>query len=155
MGLQQELKQNRPFPPIEEATLSIVRTAVILENIPNKIFKQAGITGVQYNVLRILRGSPEGLCRNEVGQRLIANVPDVTRLLDRMEAAGLITRHRTHKDRRFVLTKITEKGLAMLQELDGPLKAEYDRSLEHLKEEDAKQLIALLEKLREPLLRPD
>src|SRR6187402_3588679 len=91
-----EIKQTRPFRSIEEeAALSIVRTAAALEHTFAQAIKGYEVTSTQYNVLRILRGAgSEGLCRNEVGQRLVTKVPDVTRLLDRMEAAGLISRER-------------------------------------------------------------
>ena len=152
MGLQQEIKQARPFRPIEEVSLSILRTAVLLENIPNKIFKDAGVTHVQYNVLRILRGSPNGLCRSEIGERLIASVPDVTRLLDRMEASGLIVRHRVEKDRRYVLTKITEKGRQLADSLEVPLVQAFEERLSCVSIEDARTLVSILDKLREQLI---
>ena len=85
--LQDELKQARPFKQVEEeAYLSIMRTAALLEHQVAQALKPHGVTATQYNVLRILRGAgSEGLCRNEVGDRLVTTVPDVTRLLDRME----------------------------------------------------------------------
>ena len=77
--------------------------------------KPHGVTPTQYNVLRILRGSgEEGLCRSEIMERMIARVPDATRLLDRMEGAGLIERERSQVDRRFVTTRITEEGRRVL-----------------------------------------
>jgi DNA-binding MarR family transcriptional regulator len=92
--LRDELKMTKPFKSVEEeALLSIARTAALIEHAGAEAFKPFNLTITQYNVLRILRGAGiDGLCRNEVGERLVTKVPDVTRLLDRMEAAGLIVR---------------------------------------------------------------
>ena len=102
----------KPFKSVEEeALLSIARTAALIEHAGAEAFKPFNLTITQYNVLRILRGAgTDGLCRNEVGERLVTKVPDVTRLLDRMEAAGLIVRTRGGQDRRYVATRITEAG---------------------------------------------
>ena len=111
--LQDELKQTRPFELLEEEVyLSVIRTAAALERQFAQVLKPFGLTHTQYNVLRILRGAgDEGLCRNEVGARLLREVPDVTRLLDRMKQMRLIRRQRADTDRRLVRTHITPKGL--------------------------------------------
>src|SRR5215218_10993455 len=102
-SLQDELKQRKPWSLEEEAYLNISRTAAVLEHALVQALKPFDITPTQYNVLRILRGAgPDGLCRNEVGERLVRRVPDVTRLLDRMEDGGLIARRRGKDDRRYV-----------------------------------------------------
>ena len=100
-------------------------------------------------MLRILRGAGDpGLCRNEVGQRLVTKVPDVTRLLDRMEAAGLIVRQRGGEDRRYVATRITEKGLKLLDRIDRERPAIHGRQLGHVGQKRLRELIALLEEVR-------
>src|SRR5664279_2712639 len=88
--LMEELKQTKPFArPSDEALLSIVRTASVLEHGSNEILREYGITTTQYNVLRILRGAgTAGLCGREIAERLVSRVPDVSRLLDRMEAVS-------------------------------------------------------------------
>jgi DNA-binding MarR family transcriptional regulator len=132
----------------EEALLSIARTAAVLGT-PPEALKPFKLTTTQYNVLRILRGAGDpGLCRNEVGQRLVTKVPDVTRLLDRMEAAGLIVRQRGGDDRRFVATRITEKGLKLLDKIDRELPAIHGRQLGHVGQKRLRELIALLEEVR-------
>ena len=148
--LKEELKQTRPFRSVEEeAALSIVRTAALFEHTFAQAIKGYDVTSTQYNVLRILRGAgSEGLCRNEVGQRLIRQVPDVTRLLDRMEHLDLIARRRGGKDRRYVTTTITKKGLDLLKELDEKVDAINEDLLGHLDPERLKQLIALLDAAR-------
>lgn len=149
--LQDEIKQNQPFTSLgEEAALNIARTAAVLEHSMIDLFRSHDITPTQYNVLRILRGAgTSGLCRNEVRDRLIAQVPDTTRLLDRMADMGLLVRTRQTDDRRFVTTQITEKGLALLTELDAPLKAANKQLFEHMTDAELLSLIAALEKVRE------
>ncbi len=145
-ALRQELKQTKPFASLEEeATLSIARTAAVIDHALAQALKPYDITPTQYNVLRILRGAgPDGLCRNEVGERLIRPVPDVTRLLDRMEQMGLIGRTRGRADRRYVTTQITAKGLDLLGRLDGQMCAIHREHLGHL---DAGRLRALIDLL--------
>ena len=151
--LRDEIRQTRPFSSLEqEAHLGILRTAAALEHAFGEALKPYGITPTQYNVLRILRGAGEkGLCRNEVGARLVARVPDATRLLDRMETAGLIQRARDGADRRFVTTRISEAGLELLESLDAPVHALHRAQLGHLGEKDLDALIALLGRIREGL----
>src|SRR5258705_11549196 len=111
--LQAELKQHRPFKSLkEEAHLSIQRTAALLEHAFESALKPHRITGTQYNVLRILRGAePDGLCRNEIGTRLVRQVPDVTRLLDRLEEAKLIARTRGREDHPYPLEGNEHPGM--------------------------------------------
>lgn len=148
--LREELKMNRGFKSLEEeAVLSIARTAALIEHIGGEGLKRFDLTITQFNVLRILRGAGEaGLCRNEVGERLVRRVPDVTRLLDRMEAVGLITRVRGTDDRRYVTTRITDKGLSLLEKIDRELPAIHNRQLGHMSQKHLRELIDLLEEVR-------
>jgi DNA-binding MarR family transcriptional regulator len=145
-NLRTEIRQQRPFSSLEqEALLSIERTAAVLGHAFAEALKEHGITPTQYNVLRILRGAGKaGLCRNEVRDRLIAQVPDVTRLLDRLEEAGLVDRERSTTDRRLVATRITAAGLALLRTLDAPVLAMHKRHLGHLTAKQLRTLIDLL-----------
>jgi len=152
-GLGAELKQTKPFASLEEeAALSIARTSAILEHQVSQALKAHGLTSSQYNVLRILRGAgPEGLCRNEVGTRLVTQVPDVTRLLDRMEDTGLISRQRGAEDRRFVTTRITRKGLELVDKLDEPVRELLGSLLGHMSRSG---LRALIDGLAEARVKP-
>ena len=152
LSLQSELKQARPFGgPEHEAMLSIARTAAILEHSTSETIKPYGLTVTQYNALRILRGAgPEGLCRNEVRDRLIARVPDATRLLDRLEEMGLVVRTREGEDRRFVRARITQAGLDLIAPLDEVVQDLHRRQLGHLGADRLKVLIELLAAAREP-----
>lgn len=148
-SLRDELKMAKPFKSVEEeAILSVARTAAVLDHANAEALKPHDLTPTQYNVLRILRGAGDaGLCRNAVGERLITRVPDVTRLLDRMEDAGLISRQRG-SDRRFVTTRITDKGLKLLDRIDRELPAIHRRQLGHVAPKRLRELIELLEEVR-------
>jgi len=149
--LQIELKQARPFKSLEEeAHLSIQRTAALLEHAFESALKPHRITATQYNVLRILRGSePNGLCRQEIGDRLVRQVPDVTRLLDRLEDSKLIVRQRGGDDRRYVVTRITRSGLHLLDEVQHRIDEIHRKQLGHLDEAQLRKLIALLAVVRQ------
>jgi DNA-binding MarR family transcriptional regulator len=148
--LKQELKQERPFRSVhQEAELNLVRTANLLTDNFERMLKPYGITGTQYNVLRILRGAePGGLCRNEVSGRLLNRMPDATRLLDRMEEAGLVTRARSTEDRRLVTTRITGKGMELVNSLDDVVERQHEKQLGHLSEKELRTLIELLTAVR-------
>lgn len=148
--LQEEIKQSRPFESLEqEASLSIARTAAVLDHAIAEALKPHGITPTQYNALRILRGAgPDGLCRNEVGSRMIAIVPDATRLLDRLEQMGLVTRGREGADRRFVQNRLTAEGRSLVDSLDAVMAALHHRQLGHLGAARLRRLVELLEAAR-------
>lgn len=149
--LQTELRQTRPFPgPEAEAVLGVVRTAARFEGEIAEALRPHGLTGTQYNVLRILRGAgPGGLCRYEVADRLVTPGPDVTRLLDRLEDAGLTSRSRDPEDRRQVRAQITDAGLALLAELDGVLDALHREQVGHLGQDRLRALSDLLAAARD------
>ncbi|MEP6999165.1 MAG: MarR family transcriptional regulator [bacterium] len=150
-SLRDEIKQTKPFKSLEEeAMLSVERTAAVLLHRLSETFKPHDITPTQYNVLRILRGArPAGLCRNDIRERLIAQVPDVTRLIDRLVIAGLVERERTDADRRIVTTRITTTGLGLLKDLDEPVADAHRTQLGHLSTTQLKALIDLLALARE------
>jgi DNA-binding MarR family transcriptional regulator len=149
--LRTELKQNKPFRNARhEAWLSIQRTAAVLEHSFESWLKPHGITATQYNVLRILRGAgPGGLCRNEIGDRMVRRVPDVTRLLDRLEQQELVARARSGSDRRYVTTTITREGLQVLEELDGAVDDFHRQELGHVDEARLRALVELLTLVRQ------
>jgi DNA-binding MarR family transcriptional regulator len=144
--LREQLRQQKPFDSLEqEAYLSIGRTEAELSDGFERALRPYGISPAQYNVLRILRGAgPDGLCRNEIRDRLLSRMPDVTRLLDRMEDGGLVTRVRSDADRRLVSTRLTDRGRALVDQLDQPVAEEHERQLGHLSEDQLRALIELL-----------
>ncbi len=149
-GLQAELKQKLPFTSREqEAYLSLLRTADALQAQVEARLKEFGLTGTQYNALRILRGAgPEGLPCREIGERMITRDPDITRLLNRLEDRGFVERTRARHDRRVIYGKITAAGLKLLRELDNPIEKHGREMLRHVGQEKLKQLIELLELVR-------
>ena len=149
-GLQAELKQKIPFASREaEAYLSLLRTTDALQTQVEAQLKEFGLTGTQYNALRILRGAgPEGLPCREIGERMITRDPDVTRLLDRLEDRGFVQRTRAKHDRRVIYGKITAAAMKLLREMDGPLEKFGREMLHHVGQEKLKQLIELLELVR-------
>lgn len=149
--LQKELKQSRPFGSLEEAVyIGIQRTAEDLKNGFNDLFKSHDLTGAQYNVLRILRGAGKsGISCREIGERMITRDSDITRMLDRLENRELIRRERQTGDRRVVLAFISEKGLALLKELDRPVDRLHKDLLGHLAERELNTLGRLLRKVRD------
>ena len=150
-SLQQDLRQTKPFSSLQqEAYLSVVRTTSTLTDRVEDLLKPFGISATQYNVLRILRGAGQtGLCRNELRDRMLSRMPDMTRLLDRMEEAGLVTRSRERDDRRMVLTQITARGRELLGELDRPMAQLHREQLSELSDEQLRSLIDLLTLVRE------
>jgi len=149
--LQAELKQTRPFPHRStEAMLSILRTAAVLDHDLAEALQPLGLTPTQYNVLRILRGAePAGLCGREVAERLVASVPDVPRLLERLAVMQLIRRERDAKDRRHVTTRITPKGVDLLHQAGPRIRALEQRRLGRLSERSLASLISGLAAIRD------
>jgi DNA-binding MarR family transcriptional regulator len=150
MKLKQELKQKRPFPSVqEEALLSLARTADQLAVPMNEILRGVNLSQSQYNILRILRGSaPEGLACGEISERMVRRDPDLTRLLDKLEARGLVTRARGTEDRRVVLASITKDGLDLLKSLDKPVQESIRTILAHVPEERLRTLVEILDEIR-------
>ena len=150
--LKDEIKQGRPFESLEaEVFLNLMRTADALSRGVEEILKLAGLSHTQYNVLHILRGAGEqGLCCREVAERMITRDPDITRLLDRMERRGLLTRRRDSNDRRVITVRITTAGQKLLSNLDGPLSKHNRNLLSHMNEGDLRKLFELLEAARAP-----
>ena len=134
--------------PEEAAFLDLLRTSDILSRGLVKVLKAEDLSSTQYNVLRILRGSPDGLPCGEIASRMITRDPDITRLLDRLEKRELIARCRESSDRRTVMTRITLEGLKLLARLDAPVEDAHRRQLGHLGRERLRVLTGLLHAAR-------
>ncbi|HXY24436.1 MAG TPA: MarR family transcriptional regulator [Candidatus Acidoferrum sp.] len=148
MGFRTKL--SRPPAPIEERIfLALLKTADALGMEAEQLVRTVNLTGTQYNVLRILRGAgPEGLACRGIGDRMITHDPDITRLLDRMEKRGLITRERQTDDRRVVKTRITQEGLDLIKPLDQPMRDLHKRQFRHMATARLKTLYDLVEEIR-------
>ncbi len=133
--------------------VAILKSADSLSQEAEQLIKSHNLTMAQYNVLRILRGAePVGMLCRGISERMISRDPDMTRLLDRMEKRGLITRERQKDDRRIIMTRITADGLAFLKKLDQPVRDLHKRQFAHMKSARMKALAELLEEVvnREP-----
>jgi len=145
-----ELRQTRPFPSrADEALVSLLRTTDVVRRHLGRCTDASEVTPQQYNVLRILRGAGEdGIPTLEIASRMIEQTPGITRLLDRLEAKGLVRRERCPEDRRQVLCWITEPGLALLAELEKPVAQAAKDAFRNLTATEVETLLRLLERLR-------
>ncbi|MCB1033572.1 MAG: MarR family transcriptional regulator [Acidobacteria bacterium] len=148
--LREEIRQKRPFEsPQEEAFLNLMRTTSLLQQSLARALKAWRLTPTQYNVLRILRGAhPDTLPCQEVGSRMVTPQPDVTRLLDRLESNGLVSRGRDTPDRRVVRAGITPEGLSLLAELDEPVRRWLASTLGHFDPQQLESAVRFLELAR-------
>ena len=151
--LKDEIRQTRPFRSREqEALLSLLRSADLAKNRFAGLFESEGVTFQQYNVLRILRGAmPQGLPTLEIGERMIERTPGVTRIVDRLEAKGLVERERCVEDRRRVWCRISQAGQDLLARLDGPVDSTDVAIFEGMEPAELGALILTLERLRRRL----
>ena len=138
----------RPAHPEEAAFLDLLRATDMLSRGLITVLKAEDLSPTQYNVLRILRGAPEGLPCGEIGSRMITRDPDITRLLDRLEKRGLIVRSRESKDRRMVMARIMPLGLKVLGRLDEPVQETHRKQLGHLGRDRLRALTELLHQSR-------
>ena len=128
----------------EDAFLDLMRTSDVLSRPVEQLLKSEDLSRTQYNVLRILRGSPDGLTCGEIGGRMISRDPDITRLLDRLEKRKLVSRCRESQDRRMVLTRIAPEGLELLARMDKPVQDTHRKLLGHLGKDRLRELAGLL-----------
>jgi len=129
--------------------VALLQAADALGQEVEQFLKASRLTGAQYNVLRILRGAePQGLPCRGIGDRMISHDPDMTRLLDRLEKRGLITRMRQTDDRRVVKTRIMPQALSLLKTLDRPIRELHKRQFRHMSAARLKILSNLLEEVR-------
>src|SRR3982751_5487970 len=137
-ALREELKQTRPFQsPAHEALLSVLRTAAVVQRVTAQVVEPSGITVQQYNVLRILRGAGDaGLPTLAIRDRMVEEAAGITRLLDKLEAAGYVVRERSTPDRRQVVCRITPTGLQLLAGLDRPVDAANETAFASLGDQE-------------------
>lgn len=150
LSIQHEIRQSKPFTTkSQEAYVALLRTADDSKRHVGDVLEPSGMTLQQYNVLRILRGSGEtGLPTLTVAERMIERTPGVTRLIDRMEKKGWVTRRRCTEDRRRVWCNITSDGLALINRLDQPIEEIDDVFASALEPQEIEQLVSYLDRLR-------
>ncbi|RPH55850.1 MarR family transcriptional regulator [bacterium] len=152
-ALAKEIRQRRPFRSLgQEAVLGLMRTTDLVRRGISRVLEPFDVTPQQYNVLRILRGAgEEGLPTLEIGDRMVEQAPGITRLLDRLEAKGLVTRKRCPEDRRQVLCWLTPAGRDLVERLDDPVDQADATALDMLTDEEKRELIRLLDQVRTSL----
>ena len=137
--------------PEQEAFLNLWRTYDRLRALEDELFAGFDLTPQQYNALRLLRAArPDPQPTLGLAERLVSRAPDITRMIDKLEQKGLVARTRPPHDRRTVLVGVTESGIALLDEIAGPLRACHARQLGHLPPAQLKTLTTLLQAARAP-----
>jgi DNA-binding MarR family transcriptional regulator len=152
MGSTAQKKGSRHFDSLpQEAFLNLWRTYERLKTFEDELFAQFELTPQQYNVLRLLKAElPEALPTLALAGKLVSQAPDITRMLDKLEQRGMISRERPPDNRRMVLVRITDEGLKLLRQVDKPLRDCHQRQLGHLSAKELTQLIELLQSARAP-----
>ena len=151
--LKTDIKQTKPFASAcQEAVLSILHTADGLRRRYGEVMAPFGITFQQYNVLRIVRGAgKDGIPSLEIGERMIERSPGLTRLLDRLEDKGLVTRTRSHEDRRVVFCILTPPGKALLEKMETSVREAEQQAMVALDVSQLHDLTGLLNDVRSTL----
>jgi DNA-binding MarR family transcriptional regulator len=149
-AVQEEIHQTRAFHSVgAEVAVSILRTAAVIDRYFGQVVAPSGITIQQYNVLRILRGAgTAGLPTLVIRDRMIHEAPGITRLVDKLEQADLVQRERSSPDRRQVLCRITQRGIAVLKEIDSAMDAADDAAVSMLTSAQQRELVHLLDAVR-------
>jgi DNA-binding MarR family transcriptional regulator len=130
--------------------LKLMKASEGIQDRATALFRDNGLSAPQYNVLRILRGAgPEGLRCQEISKRMITRVPDITRLLDRLEDKDLVLRERSTEDRRVVISVLTLAGRDLLKTMDRPLDKQVKRNFARLSPDDLARLETVLDLLLE------
>jgi DNA-binding MarR family transcriptional regulator len=145
-------KSTRRFDSAEqEAFLNLWRTYDCLKAVEDELFGQYQLSAQQYNALRLLRSAhPDGLQTLALGRRLISRCPDTTRMLDRLEARGLVVRGRRSENRRVVDVQITPQGLELLENMQLEVRQMHQRQLGHLNRSQLTEFTRLLKQIRKP-----
>lgn len=152
-GLKSELQKQGEWNSAEQETyINILRTHSLLSMPFDRLFRDHGISSPQYNILRILQGHKTGLASLEIASQMITCVPDITRLLDRLEKAEYVKRERSVEDRRVVKVSITRQGKKFLSTLSGPVQDAEQQVLGHMTRKDLKELSRLLTKARQTVV---
>jgi DNA-binding MarR family transcriptional regulator len=146
MRLEEEIKQSQFSSPHHKAVINLIFTYNWIINRQQELFKPFGITSQQFNILRILKGSPQGISGTEIKSRMLDKNSDISRLLGRLATKGLIQRKGCPVDKRATDVFITTEGLSLLEKLS-PLQRGFDAVL-NLSEKEATQLSDLLDRAR-------
>jgi len=144
-SLREAIRQTKPFESLQvEALLTLSWAGDRLLDAVHVPLREEDLTMPQYNVLRILRGTPGGLQTHEVCDRMVARAPNLTRLVDRLEAKGLLRRQRSSRDRRVITLRITEAGSALVERVTLPLVRAVNHAMRTLSTPELRELVRML-----------
>jgi DNA-binding MarR family transcriptional regulator len=148
-AVQSEIRQSRPFRSRkQEATIALLRTASVVTRAISRVLEPWHLSFAQYNALRIIRGAgPEGIATLAIRERMIAEGTTITRLLDKLEDAGLIQRERG-PDRRQVLCRATSSGSRLLDAIDPAIESADEEAVASLSASDLSRFITMLDRIR-------
>src|SRR5690349_10279756 len=149
-AVQREIRQAKPFRSRgQEATIALLRTASVVSRAVARVVEPSGLSLAQYNALRIIRGAgAAGIPTLAVRERMIEEGTTITRLLDKLEESGFISRERTVPDRRQVICYVTAAGRRLLDRLDPQVDASDAEAVDALDDAQLEQLIAMLDTIR-------
>ncbi len=149
MSLERELNLEAPFRDVyHEAVLNVVRTGGVLTTAGEHLFRQFDLTEAQFNVLFSLKYNPHNVTQSDLGKRLVVTRASITSVLDRLEAKGLVAREDVPDNRRIYHVALTEKGRTLVDEVEPLYREKIRETMAGLTEEDCRDLIALLERVR-------
>ncbi len=154
-SLRDQINKESDFAsPEEEAMLNIARTAAMISGAERAFFRRFDLSAPAYNLLRILRGHRlkgrgGGVRASEIGCQMVVRMPDVTRLVDRLEARGLVDRGACSEDKRVKFVTITDKGMRLLERIDPEIVTLGQEVLGHLSERELRSISRLMEKIRD------
>jgi DNA-binding MarR family transcriptional regulator len=145
-GLRKRIQQDKFESPVNEAVFNLVVAADHVRAKTDEVCGEFGISASQYNVLRILRGAhPDGHPRREIARRMLERAPDITRLIDRLEAQGLAARGGSQADRRLSISRITQKGLLLLERMEPGIRELNGYFSERISRRDRRELSRICE----------
>jgi len=149
-AVQSEIRQNKPFrSTAQEATIALLRTASVVNRTLARVVEPSGLSLAQYNALRIIRGAGTGgIPTLSIRERMIEEGTTITRLLDKLEEAGLIRRERSYPDRRQVLCFVSDTGRALLDTLDPQVDSADEAVVSTLSDAQLDRFIDLLDVVR-------
>jgi len=149
-SVQSEIRQSRPFrSKKQEATIALLRTASVVSRALSRVLEPWSLSLAQYNALRIIRGAgADGIATLAIRERMIEEGTTITRILDKLDDSGYISRERALPDRRQVMCQVTAEGRRLLDKIDPIVDAADEEAVESLGARDVAQFVDMLDTIR-------
>ncbi|MFT3682157.1 MAG: MarR family transcriptional regulator [Ferruginibacter sp.] len=148
MGIEKDINQRSFRSEYQKGVINIIYTHNWLKEKLQAIFDKEDLTSQQFNILRILRGSPAALSTLQIRERMLDKMSDTSRIVDRLIKKGLAKKVTSKTDKRLVDVTITDKGRKLLQKMDQS-ETDIESLLQQLSVNEAKTLNKLLDKVRQ------